>query len=63
MKHFRHVSTNHCALQWLHKTKDTNKHLYRWFLKLVHDGYDYTINYKPRVQHGNADGISILMCT
>jgi hypothetical protein len=71
MKHFRPylwgrtftVRTDYSALQWLYKTKNSNDRLYRWFLKLAHDGYDYTVIHRPGKNHGNVDGMSRLMCT
>jgi hypothetical protein len=57
------VQTDHSALQWLYKAKNSNDRLYRWFLKLVHDGYNYTVIHRPGKNHGNADGMSQLMCT
>lgn len=70
MRHFRPylwgreftVVSDHQALQWLHKTKETNGRLYRWFIKLAHDRYDYTVIHRAGKDHGNADGISRLMC-
>lgn len=71
MRHFRpylwgrqfDVFTDHRALQWLYNTKETNERLYRWFLKLACDGYDYNVYHRPGKDHGNADGISRLMCS
>ena len=71
MRHFRpylwewqfDVFTDHQALKWLYNTKDTNEHLYRWFLKLARDGYDYIVYHKPGKEHGDADELSRLMCT
>ena len=37
--------------------------MYRWFLKLAHDGYDYKVIHHPGKEHGNADALSQLMCT
>jgi hypothetical protein len=70
MKHFRPylwgktflIQTDHRALKWLSKTKDSNDKLYRWFLKMVYDGYDYVVEHRPGQQHGNADALSRLMC-
>lgn len=56
------VVSDHRSLQWLFKTKDTNERLYRWFLKLAHDGFDYQVVHRPGKDHGNADGLSRLMC-
>ena len=54
--------TDHRALQWLYKTKDANDRLYCWFLKLAHDGYDYTVTHRAGKDHGNTDGVSRLLC-
>jgi hypothetical protein len=57
------VRTDHSALQWLYKAKDSNDRLYRWFLKLAHDRYNYTVIHRPGKNHGNADDMSQFMCT
>ena len=70
MRHFRPylwgkmftVHTDHQALKWLYNTKDTNDRLYRWFIKLAHEGYDYNVVHRPGKDHANADGMSRLMC-
>ena len=56
------VRTDHSSLQWLYKAKDGNNRLYRWFLKLAHDGYDYKVIHRPGKDHRNADAMSHLMC-
>lgn len=50
------VFTDHKALIWLHKTKDTNAKLGRWALQL--QNYNFEIIYKEGENNQNADAIS-----
>lgn len=56
------IITDHKALQWLYNAKDHNDRLYRWFLKLMQEGFDFNIMHRAGKDHGNADAISRLMC-
>lgn len=50
------VYTDHKALVWLHKTKDTNAKLGRWALQL--QNYDFEVVYREGKNNQNADAIS-----
>ncbi|CAG2200816.1 unnamed protein product [Mytilus edulis] len=50
------VFTDHKALIWLHKSKDTNSKLGRWALQL--QDFDFEIIYKEGKNNQNADAIS-----
>ncbi|CAG2239543.1 unnamed protein product [Mytilus edulis] len=50
------VYTDHQALVWLHKSKDTNSRLGRWALEL--QNYDFEIIYKEGKKNTNADALS-----
>jgi hypothetical protein len=54
-RHFT-VQTDHRALQWLEKMKDSNPRLTRWTILL--QPYDFSILYRPGTTNGNADGLS-----
>ena len=50
------VETDHRALEWLHRFKDTNPRLCRWSLML--QPFKFTVRHKAGVTHGNADALS-----
>ena len=50
------VQTDHRALVWLDKLKDTNSRLSRWSLSLQQ--YKFTVTHCPGVSNGNADALS-----
>lgn len=54
-RHFD-IFCDHRSLTWLFNVKDPGSKLVRWRLKL--EEYDYTINYKPGIQNGQADYLS-----
>lgn len=54
-RHFT-VQTDHRALQWLEKMKDSYPRLTRWTILL--QPYDFTIQYRPGTTNKNADGLS-----
>ena len=51
------VQTDHCALEWLDKMKDTNA---RWSLAL--QSYQYTLLYCKRSANANADALLSKHC-
>ena len=54
-RHFT-IQTDHRALEWLDRIKDTNARLTRWSLFL--QGFDYTVQYRTGAANGNADALS-----
>jgi dUTPase len=50
------LRTDHSSLQWLHNLRDAEGQSARWLEKLA--GFDYEVQHRPGVQHGNADGLS-----
>ena len=50
------VQTDHRALQWLDRVKESNSRLTRWSLSL--QPYQFELAYRPGSQNGNADGLS-----
>ena len=50
------VQTDHKPLKWLMNMKGENPKLLRWSISL--QGFDFTIEHRPGVQHSNADGLS-----
>ena len=50
------VETDHNALVWLNKVKDTNQKLLRWSLLLQE--YNFTVRHKRGKDHLNADALS-----
>ena len=50
------VQTDHRALIWLDRLKDTNSRLTRWSLSLQQ--YKFTVTYCPGITNGNADTLS-----
>jgi len=50
------VVTDHQALQWLFKMKDSSSRLTRWSLKLQE--YDFTIVHRAGRRHANADAMT-----
>ena len=54
---------DHSALRWLHTMRDTFEggsasRLMRWIMKLQE--YNFTVEHKPGINHGDADGVSRL---
>ena len=52
--------TDHSALQWLHSVEPKGR-LARWIMILQE--YSFTIQHRPGIAHGNADGLSRLPST
>jgi len=50
------VETDHQALEWLDRLKESNPHLTRWSLRL--QPYQITVKHWPGVANGNADTLS-----
>ena len=50
------VQTDHRALVWLDRLKDSNSRLSRWSLSLQQ--YHFTVTHRPGVNNGNADALS-----
>ena len=50
------LRTDHASLKWLLNYKDADGMLARWLAKL--QAYDFSIEHRPGLQHGNADGLS-----
>ena len=50
------VQTDHHALIWLDRLKDTNSRLTRWSLSLQQ--YKFTVTHRPGITNGNADALS-----
>ncbi len=50
------IRTDHSSLQWLLSFRDPEGQLARWVQVLQE--YDYHIEHRPGVRHGNADGLS-----
>jgi hypothetical protein len=69
VKHFRPylygraftIRTDHASLQWLVNFEMAEGQLARWLEALAE--YKYTIQHRPGVKHGNADGLSRQPCT
>lgn len=53
------VQTDHRALQWLDKLKDSNARLTRWSLAL--QPYDFDVEHRPGTSNANADALSRLV--
>ena len=54
------VHTDHSALQWLQNFKDPQGQVARW-LEILSE-YDFKVQHRPGVKHGNADPLSRLLC-
>jgi len=54
------ICTDHGALKWLLKFKNPEGQLARW-LELL-DTYDFKIEHRSGIHHGNADALSIRPC-
>ena len=54
------IRTDHRALKWLLKFKNPEGQLARWLELLA--TYDFAIEHRPGLQHGNADSISRRPC-
>ena len=50
------VQTDHRALLWLDRLKDTNLRLTRW--SLILQQYQFTVTHRPGSTNGNADALS-----
>lgn len=50
------VRTDHSALKWLDSFNDVSGLLARWLMTL--QSYDFVVEHRPGVKHGNADGLS-----
>ena len=50
------LRTDHSSLRWLLHYRDADGMLARWLAKL--QTYDFDIEHRPGLQHGNADGLS-----
>ena len=58
-RHFK-IRTDHAALTWLRHTPQPVGQQGRW-LEILEE-YDFSIEHRPGVRHGNADGISRRPC-
>ena len=56
MRRTFNVQTDHRALVWLDRLKDSNSQLSRWSLSLQQ--YHFTVTHHPGVNYGNADALS-----
>lgn len=64
IKHFKHyligrefiLRTDHGSLVWLHKFKEPDGQIARWFQQLA--SYTFKIQHRPGKRHGNADGLT-----
>ena len=54
------VRTDHSALKWLKNFKDPQGQVARWIEIL--SGYDFRVEHRPGLKHGNADSLSRLPC-
>jgi hypothetical protein len=62
--HFKHyllgrtftVRTDHSSLRWLHRFRDAEGLVGRWIARMAN--YQYTIEHRAGVSHGNADALS-----
>ena len=50
------VRTDHSALTWFKDSKSLTGQLWRWFESL--NGFEYTIEHRAGLKHGNADALS-----
>ena len=68
VQHFHHylygrrftVRTDHAALKWLLNFRNPEGQIARWIERLQH--YDFQIEHRPGVKHGNADALSRRPC-
>ena len=54
------IRTDHSSLRWLLAFKDPQNQVARWIQTLSE--YDFEIEHRPGVKHGNADGLSRQPC-
>ena len=54
------VRTDHSALKWLKNFKDPHGQVARW-LEILSE-YDFTVEHRPGLKHGNADALSRRPC-
>ena len=50
------VQTDHRALEWLDRMKESHSRLTRWNLSL--QAFNFTVNYRTGKENGNADALS-----
>ena len=54
------LRTDHAALQWLLNFKNPKDQMARWLEKL--QAYNFTVEHRPGLKHGNADSLSRRFC-
>ncbi len=52
------IVTDHRALEWLDRLRESNARLTRWSLAL--QAYDFVVQHRPRKDNGNADALSCI---
>ena len=52
--------TDHAPLQWMHRNKERNARVTRWFLSL--QPFHFRVQHRAGSQHGNSDGLSRRHC-
>jgi hypothetical protein len=56
------IRTDHSSLKWLLNFKEPREQMARWLEELSTYANQYTIEHRPGVKHGNADGLSWIPC-
>jgi transposase InsO family protein len=56
------IRTDHSSLKWLLNFKEPRDQMARWLEELSTYANQYTIEHRPGVKHGNADGLSRIPC-
>jgi hypothetical protein len=56
------IRTDHSSLKWLLNFKEPRDQIARWLEELSTYANQYTIEHRPGVKHGNADGLSRIPC-
>ena len=67
-EHFKHyligkkflLRTDHGSLRWLFRFKEPEGQMARWLERLAR--FDFDIEHRPGVKHGNSDGLSRVPC-
>ena len=54
------IRTDHAALRYVKSMKELSDQFYRWIERL--EEVEYTIEVRQSVNHGNADGLSRMLC-